>query len=269
MAATSPILDLAGLRVLVTRPEAQADSLCKGIIQSGGIPVRFPVIEIRFIEPEPGFTTSLRDMGPRDRVILISANAVIGLSLACRRLGVELPRKSRIAAIGPATARALNEIGLPATLIPEQGFTSEALLAMNELHEVRGEPILIVRGTGGRSTLGRTLADRGAQVSYLAVYRRQRPQTPSTVVLEAMDRGEIDLLTCTSGEALDNLVDLTRSIPSPIVQRVPLVVGGNRVAGLATGRGFRQVITASDPSDAALLDAMRRWSRGRVMRCGR
>jgi len=253
------------MRVLVTRPAAQADTLCDGITQSGGIPVRFPVIEIRFIEPEPEFTASIRDMDPRDRVIFVSANAVIGLSHACRRLGADLPRESRIAAIGPATARALDEIGLPATLTPESGFTSEALLAMKELREVRGEPIFIVRGTGGRSTLGRTLADRGAYVSYLEVYRRQRPQTPSTAVLEALDRGEIDLLTCTSGEALDNLIELTRGIRSGVIEHIPMVVGGHRVTRLATGRGFRQVITAPDPSDASILDTTRRWGRDRPL----
>ena len=37
---------LAGLRVLVTRPAHQAEELCALIERAGGIPVRFPTIEI-------------------------------------------------------------------------------------------------------------------------------------------------------------------------------------------------------------------------------
>jgi len=255
--------DLAGIQVLVTRPTAQAEGLCEGIRQSGGIPVRFPVIEIRFIAPDPAFSQSVQGLQPQDRVIFVSANAVSGLSRACRKLGLDLPRTSRIAAIGPATARALEQTGLPPTLIPQQGFTSEALLAMEDLHGVRGERIFIVRGTDGRSTLADTLSARGARVTYLETYRRERPQAPRTVVLEALERGEIDLLTATSGEALDNLCELTRTLSPKTMQRIPIVVGGHRVAGLARDRGFRHVITAPDPSDAAMLEAASHWSRNR------
>lgn len=255
--------DLAGIQVLVTRPTAQAEGLCEGIRQSGGIPVRFPVIEIRFIAPDPAFSQSVQGLQPQDRVIFVSANAVSGLSRACRKLGLDLPRTSRIAAIGPATARALEQTGLPPTLIPQQGFTSEALLAMEDLHGVRGERIFIVRGTDGRSTLADTLSARGARVTYLETYRRERPQAPRTVVLEALERGEIDLLTATSGEALDNLCELTRTLSPKTMQRIPIVVGGHRVAGLARDRGFRHVITAPDPSDAAMLEAASHWSLNR------
>ena len=255
--------DLAGIRVLVTRPTAQAEGLCEGIRQSGGLPVRFPVIEIRFVAPDPAFMQSVQDLQPQDRVIFVSANAVSGLSRACRKLGLDLPRTSRIAAIGPATARALDRAGLPPTLIPQQGFTSEALLTMEDLHRVRGERIFIVRGRDGRSTLADTLSARGARVRYLETYCRERPQAPRTDVLETLERGEIDLLTATSGEALDNLCELTRMIPLITIARIPIVVGGHRVAGLATDRGFRQVITAPDPSDAAMLEAARCWSRNR------
>jgi len=255
--------DLGGIQVLVTRPTDQAEGLCEGIRQSGGVPERFPVIEIRFVAPDPAFMQSVQGLQGQDRVIFVSANAVSGLSRACRKLGLDLPRTSKIAAIGPATARALDRAGLPPTLIPQQGFTSEALLAMEDLHEVQGERIYIVRGRDGRSTLADTLSARGARVTYLETYRRERPQAPRTVVLEALERGEIDLLTATSGEALDNLCELTRTLCPETMQRIPIVVGGDRVAGLATDRGFRHVITAADPSDAAMLDAMRRWGRNR------
>lgn len=255
--------DLAGIHVLVTRPTTQADGLCDLIRRSGGTPVRFPAIEIHFVDPDAGFARRLQTLGSRDRLLFVSANAVSGLSAACRRLGTDLPGGPRIGAIGPATARALEACGLTPDLVPDEGFTSEALLELEDLQHVAGEKIVVVRGGEGRATLAETLSARGAHVEFLETYRRRLPKAPPAGVLEMLAQGGIDLLTATSGEALGNFLTLAREIPIEDLQRTPIVVGGPRVVRLATERGFASVITATDPGDLAMLEAVRQWGRAR------
>ena len=92
--------------------------------------------------------------------------------------GVHLIEKSattRVAAIGKATAAALAADSLPADIVPEAGFNSEALLAHPDLTLASGARVLIVRGAGGRELLQETFAARGLVVETREVYQRVRP----------------------------------------------------------------------------------------------
>jgi uroporphyrinogen-III synthase len=250
---------LQGVRVLVTRASHQADNLCRLIEERGGVALRFPVLRI---VPSGGRHT-LADMGRRladyGLAIFVSTNAV--------RMGVEgvladgrWPSTVRIAAVGARTASALEEAGLPAHIAPRDQFTSEALLDLKPMREVEGLRILIVRGEGGRETLANTLRERGARVDYLEVYRRVQPDADTRPVIDAWVRGEIDAVTISSNQSLQNLYDMLGEVGWPYLRRSVLVVGSQRTAELAASLGITAApVIADNASDEAIVAALEAW----------
>jgi uroporphyrinogen-III synthase len=124
-----------------------------------------------------------------------------------------------------------------------------------------GQQVLIVRGEGGRPLLGDSLRARGAKVGYAEVYRRVRPQADIAPLI-ARWSGEIDLVTATSAELLDNLVGMLGEAGWPLLRRTPLLVISERMRDAAERLGFETILLAPGADDASLLDAICSWSVG-------
>ena len=236
---------LRGLSILVTRPSAQAGPLCEQIEAQHGRPIRFPALEIKGPRDAAAARRLLQDLHRCDLLIFVSANAVqYGFPLMPESIPLDLP----IAAVGDATARRLDDCGLPATLQPAERLDSEGLLALPELQDMQGKRVLIVRGEGGRPTLGDTLRARGATLDYVEVYRRQRPQRNLCANWDRM----VDVVTVTSADILDNLLAMLEPCRTELLQ-TPLVVVSVRLAEQARALGFRQVLAAGSALDADVL----------------
>ena len=247
---------LQGLAVLVTRPEQQAEPLCRRIERHGGIALRCPVLRIG----EP------RDWAPAlavfDRLneyrlaIFTSANAVERALPRIRERG-GIPPDLEIAAIGQATARALAGQGIDRCLQqPESDFTSEGLLALPRLQSVAGQAIAIVRGEGGRALLADTLQRRGARVDFAEVYRRERPQADIGALLARWASGEIGAVVAASSESLLNLFDMLGGAGQDYLRDTPLVVISARTRQTAVERGCRRILVAREASDDAIAEAL-------------
>jgi uroporphyrin-3 C-methyltransferase len=148
--------------------------------------------------------------------------------------------------VGSGTRRALEAQGFSDVVAPPEGGDSEALLALQELQDVAGKQVLIVRGEGGRELLTDTLTARGATVEHFECYRRVLPRTDTAPVLSAWDRGEVDAVTVSSSEALDNLVEL---LGTARLASKPLFVNHPRVAERARKAGMTEVIVAGGGDD--------------------
>lgn len=240
---------LGGIGVLVTRPAHQSAPLCELIERSHGRPVRFPTLEILGPPDPEAIRRQLADIGPGELLIFISANAA---EFAYPLLPDTLPLDLSIAAIGAATARALRDLGLEPTLVPNGSFDTEGLLALPELKAVNGRRIHIIRGNGGRPTLGDTLGARGAAVDYVEVYRRDLPQRNPDNLIDGWAQ-MIDVVTVTSAAILDNLFTLLGEKGAPRVRQTPLVVVSERVAEHAAGLGCESIYVADSAADADIL----------------
>lgn len=244
--------NLAGLSVLVTRPAAQAAALAEAISAAHGRPISFPVLEILGPADKQAARARLADLAGIDLLVFISANAV---RYAFPLLPDNIPLDLQVAAVGKATAQALQEVGLDPTLVPQDSMDSEGLLAMPQLREVRGKRILIVRGNGGRELLKETLGQRGAQVEYVEVYRRRLPQRNPANLLGNWDR-MVEAVTATSGQILDNLFTLLGEQGASLLQATPLVVVSERIAAQAAARGCRIIYLANSASDTDIVHSL-------------
>ncbi len=241
---------LAGVGVLVTRPAAQAGELVSAIEAAGGRPIAFPVIEIAPRDPQR-IQADLSGRDDPDIAIFVSRNAV--------EHGLAWSGDAAIAAVGPATAAAIEGAARVVDIRPASGFDSESLLEEPALKDVRGKTVRIIRGNGGRELLATTLRERGANVDYLEVYARRMPDYAEPRI-EAIGRqlesGEIGAVVVMSVESFDNLLALLAESWRGALATTRLVTPASRVikeiedrlpgcpATLADGPGADDIVRA-------------------------
>lgn len=254
---------LHGLRVLVTRPAHQAQSLAQQIEQAGGEAILLPTIEIAAPADPAALERLLARLDEFDLAIFVSPNAVRAARAGLARHG-GLPSGLQLAAVGQATVQALHAAGAGPVLAPAERFDSEGLLALLPAGKVAGKRVLILRGNDGRELLGDTLAARGARVSHAECYRRLPPAAPDPVALARLAQGDIDVITATSVEGLKNLCTLTGDAGRTRLLATAVIVTSERQAAACRALGFRAgVHTAAQSSDAAILAALHAWRAAR------
>jgi uroporphyrinogen-III synthase len=241
--------------VLVTRPAHQAEGLCDLIAAAHGRPVRFPTLEIRGPADKHAARAALAGIRNGDLLIFVSANAV---QYAFPLLPDRLPLELAIAAVGTATAKALEAHGLDPTVVPSR-MDSEGLLEMPALQEAQlaGRGVFLLCGNDGRELLQETLIARGADLHRIEVYRRQLPERRAAAVnlVGGWDM-LVDVVTATSNAILDNLFVMLGEDGAGLLRDTPLVVISARMAEHARDLGCNKVTVAVSARDADMLAAL-------------
>ena len=259
--ATKPA-DLRGLRVLITRPQAQVPAWQARLQDAGADTV---VASLMAIVP---ILNKADIQAIRQRVIALDTyQHIIFVSQNAAHYGLQwiddywspLPSDINFYAVGSATAQKLHDHHVP---VIEAGHTmnTEALLALPQLQSVDGDKVLIFRGQGGRPLLAEQLQERGALVDYGELYQRQFPPLASQQVAECQWGQSGDVVALHSGEALDNWCQVMSDLSSASAwQAMPTLVPGKRVADKARNLGFECVIEACNASDQEMLAALQAW----------
>jgi len=241
---------LAGKRIVVTRPRGQAEGLAELIRQEGGEALSVPAIEIRPLDDPSGFQAFADRLASFDLAIFVSGNAVRS-ALALLR-GRPWPAHLKVATVGGASRRTLEDHGFSGVIAPASQPDSEGLLALPEMAAVRGKRVAILRGDAGRELLGDELGKRGASVEYVACYQRVRPAPGELARLWAQG---VDAVTFSSNEGLANFLDMLGGDAVARLARVALFVPHARVAADAARRGLAGAIVAG-PGNAEMAAAL-------------
>lgn len=178
---------LAGRRIVVTRPEGDAQHLAARLRALGATPIVVPAIRIEFTDP-PELREALGRLAAYDWIVFTSRNGVNAVFRLVRSL--EGPR---VAAIGPVTAAALRERGASPDVVPGE-FVAEAVAAA--LGDVRGEHILLPRADLARPTLAQLLREGGATVDAVTAYHTHDASS------ERPDLSNVDAVTFTSSSTV-------------------------------------------------------------------
>lgn len=249
---------LQGVAVLVTRPEHQAMPLCRMLSAEGADCLRLAAIEIKPLAERHQLAERLQALESYELIVFVSTNAVrFGAALLAQRR--DLP----LAAVGPATLRALNQAGYRVAVLPESGFDSEGLLAHPRLAQLAGRRVLIVKGAGGRDLLAKTLQERGATVDYACVYERQAA-APSAAELAKLaaefEPAPVKVITATSLDIGAHLLSLATPELRALFEQAHWLVPSARIdAGLAELGLSAPRILAASAEDQDLLAALLRW----------
>ncbi|HET7012226.1 MAG TPA: uroporphyrinogen-III synthase [Anaerolineales bacterium] len=246
---------LAGKRILVTRPAGRGGPLIGRLESLGARAISFPVIRIEPFADLSRLDRALARLETYDWVVFTSAQAVdITWARLPHPAGAQQLAGRRLAAIGPATARCLEQHGLPPTLVPEE-FVAEGLI--DALGDVDGRHILLPRAEGARELLPRSLADRGAHVDEVPIYRAV-PAKPDDGALDEIRHG-IDAFTLTSPStvrAFGSILAVEGLDPLRLPGDPACVCIGPITAAAATAAGYRPAVVAKVYTTDGLVDAL-------------
>ena len=245
---------LAGRSIVLTRPRHTTQKIAQRIAIAGGTAMVFPALEIVALPETPQLGALIDRLDEFDLAVFVSANAVEhGCTAVLRHRS--WPTHLRCAAVGSATQAALPEQGISSVIAPTEQFDSEALLALPQLRAAAAQRIEIFRGEGGRELLGKTLAERGAQVEHAVTYRRERPEADPEPLLRAWRHGSIHAVSVMSGESLGNFYAMLPDEGRAWLRATPVFVPHQRIAERANELAITQVYLTG-PSDDALIDKL-------------
>ena len=173
------------MRVVVTRPRAQARTLVERLEALG-----LDVVECPLIEIEPLAEPAVVETSTYEWVVITSPNGA--RLFAARRAG----GRPRIAAVGPGTAETLRELGLEPDVVARVS-TQEGLL--DELPRPVGRVLVV-----GAAESRRVLVD-GLDADFVPLYRTRelRPRPPAG-----------DLVVLASGSAARSFAALGAPLPA-------------------------------------------------------
>lgn len=242
---------LRGRRILICRPEPEASRLA-GVFREAGADVRMlPLIAREPLPETPAIRTVIQDLDLYTHVIAVSPYAASLFLALADNWWPQLPVGIHWYGVGNATATVLREHGLNPWQ-PENGRTSEALLALPSLQQIDHDKVLLVRGEEGRELIRETLTQRGAAVTPLALYRRLKPHYDQTTLDETLLSFQPEAVIALSGETLNNFIALSKnSGHNP--DKTLLVVPAKRVEDQARQAGLTQTCIPESLADTDLV----------------
>jgi uroporphyrinogen-III synthase len=243
--------------VFLTRPRAQSEELAMSLKALGLQTVVQPAFTYSALgaaAEQPREHDALAAAGAGDLLLFTSPRAVEhGLA----QLPGGVLGRARIGAIGPATARALENAGVRVGVRAAGGYTSEALLETLAAEIRAGDRrAFIMAAPGGRGELARGLKELGWDARTLYVYR-STPAPLDRDALAELESASGILSVWTSGNAMKAL---SQRLPPAswfrICQGEWLVIS-DRLQRLARAYGPANVHLAGGPGNPAILSAIR------------
>jgi len=208
--------------VLVGRARHQAGALSGELRKLGATVLEIPFIEIRKPRSFRPLDSALRRLEDYDWLILTSANGVeamwerldkLKLDFGKLREGHKFTRaakdtKLRIAAIGPATKKAIEQRGVKVDIVPKE-YVAESVV--RSLHRrVKAKRVLLVRAKVARDVIPNELREAGARVDVVEAYETVVPESSRRRLRKALanSRRRPHVVTFTSSSTVRNFVDL-------------------------------------------------------------
>jgi len=248
---------LAGRRIVVTRARDQAGALVAALAALGAEVIAAPTIRIEPLADLEPLHTALADLARYHWLVFTSQNTV---RVVCDRLpewGLDARALTGVpvAAIGPATAEALAQRGVTASLVPER-FVAEAVVeAIVRRGDVRGQRILLPRALEARDTLPDGLRARGAVVDVIPVYQATREAGDGSALGTEIQAGRIDAITFTASSTVRHFVELVGA-EAATSGRYTAAVIGPITAATARSLGIGVTVEAEPYTVPALVEAL-------------
>jgi uroporphyrinogen III methyltransferase/synthase len=253
---------LSGKRVAVTRSAEGAEEFAAILRRYGAEPLAIPTVSF---SPPPDWAPADRavaDLASYGLLVFTSRNAVFAF---LDRVKGPLPAGLRIAAIGAQTARALDERGLRADLVPgKPGAAEELIEAIAAAFPLARARVLVPRALEAREILPEALSLAGAKVDVVPVYRTV-PSTEGRAAWERILDGErIDWVTFGSGSAVHAFflmggLERTRDFLKRGGAKTAVI--GRVTEGALLEYEVASTVTAASPGFGALAQAMDRHER--------
>lgn len=241
---------MKGWRVLVTRPDAE--TLASRLRDRGARPVVVPTIAIAELGPGGRLDAVLGEIGAFGWIVVTSANGARALFRRLRALSIEPPDGPRWAAVGPATAAALEAEGVRVERVPRAGTGVAIAKVLGDLNGVR---VLLPRARIAGRDLPAALIAGGARVDDVPAYDTViGPESSRVPLAQALDEG-LEAAVFTSGSTVEGFFRLAAD-PRRALSMALTVCIGRPTARALREAGVEPSAVASSPSPAAIVEAL-------------
>ena len=261
---------LAGKRILITRARHQARALAAALEERGAEVFSIPAIEIVSPDSYDPLDAALRDARKYQWLVLTSVN---GVAVLMERLEM-LTRKTfaspqtalysgeslRIAAMGPATARALEAHGLPVDIVPKKYVAESLAEALRD--QVFGQNVLLVRAQVARDVVPVELEKAGATVDVVDAYQTVVPEESCAALRQIFERPATlpHAVTFTSSSTVTNFFRLLDEAGVPMWPPSMAAASiGPITSRTLLDHGVEPVVEATEYTVPGLVDALCRW----------
>jgi uroporphyrinogen-III synthase len=239
-----PQATLVSLRVLLTRPQGEgSDEWAAALRAAGAEPVLYPTLTVVPPDSWEAVDTALARLADYDFLVFTSQTTVA--LLVGRMPGGRFPPRLRagIAAVGPATARAVEKAGGVVSFLPADNRQEGLVEVLRPV--APGRRVLFPIAAGGRALLAESFRSWGCDVDVITVYR----------MLPKEDLDEpppFDAAIFASPSALHAYLAVTG--PTSLVAKTVAVIG-RTTANEAAANGIHATI-ADTPDVDALIRAI-------------
>ncbi len=254
---------LAGRKILITRARHQAQSLASALEAKGATVVAIPAIEIIPPDSYDALDAALWSARKYQWLVVTSANGaeVLAERLAALNLPIAALDAFKVAAIGPATARALGEMGLHVDEVPKQAIAESLVESLRD--QVGGKNVLLVRAKVARDVLPEELRNAGATVDVVDAYQTIVPATSADDVrlLFAAPSRIPDVVTFTSSSTVTNFFRLLHEANVPVW---PTGLAAASIGPITSQtlrhHGVEPSVEATEYTIPGVVEALCRWS---------
>ena len=212
---------LTGQRILVGRAKHQASALSSRLQALGAKVLEIPFIEIRKPRSSRPLDEALQNINNYDWLILTSVNGVEALRERLRtlRLTNSKLKHLKIAAIGPATKSALEDVGLKVHVVPKEYVAESVVKSLRT--KVKGKRVLLARARVARDVIPRELRKAGATVDVVEAYETVLPQSSRDRLRRALRNAKLrpTIATFTSSSMARNFVALVGARAAKVAVR--------------------------------------------------
>lgn len=209
---------LFGQTVLVTRTRQQAGELSRQLEALGAKVIEAPTIEIVQPADPQAAHAAISKMNDYDCVVFTSANGVRATWAAMQALKMDARDfAAAVGAIGPATAAALQTLGITPEIVGEEAIGEQLAAALMDYFgsatdrtdhqdlDLTGIEFLLLRAEIARPALVNMLRNAGAEVDDVPVYQTRMAKVLPVEATTALGNGTINWLTFTSATTAKNL----------------------------------------------------------------
>ena len=202
---------LRGLRILVGRARHQASALSSGLRKLGANVIEIPFIEIRPPRSYRPLDSALKNIASYDWLILTSVNGVEALwdRLKKNRVTKKQFRHVKIAAIGPATRKAIETHGRKVHVVPKEYVAESVVKSLRR--RIARKRVLLARAKVARDVIPRELRKLGAEVDVVEAYETVAPRSSQARLRAILSdpKRRPHVITFTSSSTVRNFVTLS------------------------------------------------------------
>jgi uroporphyrinogen-III synthase len=257
--ANTKTYPLSGVRVLVGRARHQAGALSTELRKLGATVTEIPFIEIRKPHSFGPLDFALKNLSQYQWLILTSVNGVDAMWERMKKLKLTKSnlRHLHIAAIGPATEKAIERRGIKVNVVPKEYVAESVVRALKG--KVKGKHVLLVRVKVARDVIPTELRNAGAQVDVVEAYETVAPESSrrrlQKVLADVQRRPHV--VTFTSSSTVRNFAELLKTrAKMPDLDGIRMASIGPVTSSTLRELGMRADIAAKEFTIPGLVKAI-------------